>query len=184
MWYHLKAGRRKSMNIDSKICIVTAMDEGVQQYINNKINVNLCWNTREKCRLERLSTKLYCHNIVIKLLELSDEDHTIQNWTIRTINCASRLVAASMDCTTFVRSKQSMQFVRNTPLCNETTVASWLMKYLNKTKMVVYMRFSQNENNSLKQYTTWTWSVNKSNISSNYYNTQLVLRRKSIIKNW
>ena len=51
-----------------------------------------------------------------------------------TTNCCWRTLAASIDCTTFVRSRESTQFVLNTPLCCDLTAVSWHMKQLNNAK--------------------------------------------------
>ena len=48
-------------------------------------------------------------------------------------SCAFRTSRASVLCTTFVRSRLSMQFVRNTPSCLRTASLFSVKKYLRHT---------------------------------------------------
>lgn len=56
-----------------------------------------------------------------------------------TVSCVSRMILASNPCTTLVRSKQSIQFVLNTPSCWLRTFPSFDMaKYLKNWKASQY----------------------------------------------
>lgn len=81
--------------------------------------------------------------------------HKVTNVTrVLTTSCECRLRRASMLCTTLVRSRQSIQFVRNTPSWRLTTIPSRvIMKYLKHLSVPAIVKCMCSKHNSLHRST-------------------------------
>jgi len=97
-----------------------------------------------------------------------------------TTNCCCRTLAASIDWTTLVRSRESTQFVLNTPSCCDFTEPSWIMKYLNIITTTIW----QLNNSQLNEYYYYLLSMHKAAIKQirniQTYKIQNIIRWQTV----